>query len=170
MNTKKIFAISLSLTFLLIFAAKVSAQTVDGTYYDWTVYILDEPGSGKKCYMASFPKNSIGNHSAKREPYVLVTRFQKKRVEEVSVYSGYEYKLNADIFISIDGKQYRMFTKGDMAWAKTQEQDKEIIQRIINGKELRIRSESSKGAYAVDSYSLKGSSQAYKKIRELCEK
>lgn len=144
------------------------AQTVDGTYYDWTVFELNEPGRGKKCYIASFPKNSIGNYKNTREPYVLITRFKYKRVEEVSIYSGYEYKLNSDIYISIDGKQFRLFTKGDMAWAKTSHQDKDIIQQMLLGKELKVRSESSKGNYTVDAYSLKGITKAYKRMKDLC--
>lgn len=164
---KKLFIISL--LFLTIFTTKaIAQQKVDGTYYDWTVFELDEPGKGKICYIASFPKSSIGNHATKREPYVLITRFKNKSVEEVSVYSGYEYKLNSDIFVSIDGKQYRMFTKDDIAWAKTQEQDKEIIQRMLIGQEMKIRAESAKGTYSVETYSLKGVTRAYKRMKDLC--
>jgi len=167
MRIKKLFITSLILC--ISFGIKAFAQpTVDGTYYDWTVYELDEPGQGKLCYIASFPKKSIGNHTAKRDPYILITRFKNQRVEEVSIYSGYEYKLNSNIFVSIDGKQYRMFTKGDMAWAKTQEQDKEMIQRMLAGQELKTRGESSKGTYSVETYSLKGVTRAYKRMRDLC--
>jgi len=166
MKVKKLFIITL--LFLSIFATKSFAQKVDGTYYDWTVFELDEAGQGKKCYIASFPINSIGNHPEKREPYILITRFKNKKVEEVSIFSGYEYKLNSDIFVSVDGKQYRMFTKDDIAWAKNEEQDKEMIQRILKGQELRIRAESSKGTYSVETYSLKGVTRAYKRMKDLC--
>jgi len=162
----KIF--TLSLLFLIILGTKSFAQRVDGTYYDWTVFELDEAGKGKKCYIASFPKNSVGNYKGKREPYILITKFKNKKVEEVSVFSGYEYKLNSDIFVSVDGKQYRMFTKDDIAWAKTPEQDKEMIEKIIAGQEIKIRTESAKGAYSVDTYSLKGATKAYKRMRDLC--
>ena len=41
---------------------------------------------------------------------------------------------------------------------------------MLNGKILKIRSESSKTEYTVDEYSLKGMTRAYKRMRELCKK
>lgn len=166
MKMRKVFIVSL--VFLSLFGVEAFAQRVDGTYYDWTVFELDEAGEGKKCYIASFPKKSIGNHPIKREPYILITRFNDKKVEEVSIFSGYEYKLNSDIFVSIDGKQYRMFAKDDIAWAKNEEQDKEMIQKMLSGKEMKIRGESAKGTYSVETYSLKGVTRAYKRMKDLC--
>ena len=74
-----------------------------------------------------------------------------------------------DIYISIDGKQYTLFTKDDIAWAKNKEQDKEIITNLLNGYSLKIRAESSKSEYIVDEYSLKGLTRAYKRMKELCK-
>lgn len=154
---------------LLIFQKSFAAQTLDGIYYNWSVFVLDDPGEEKKCYIVSFPTKSIGNYKKEREPYILVTRFQKKQIEEVSVYSGFEYKIGGDIYLSIDGKQFTMFTKDDIAWAKNKEQDKEIISSLLDSFQLKIRSESSTTEYVVDEYSLKGLTRAYKRIKELCK-
>jgi hypothetical protein len=162
------------LVFFTIFISLISklpaAQMLDGVYYDWSVFVLDELGEEKKCYMVSFPKKSIGNYKKEREPYILVTRFAEKKVDEVSVYSGFEYKIGSDIYLSIDGKQFTMFTKEDIAWAKTKEIDKEIIMTMLDSATLKIRTESAKTEYTVDEYSLKGFIRAYKKMKELCEK
>ena len=159
-------------SFILIYfvANSVHAeQTLDGMYYDWSVFTLNDIGEEQKCYVVSFPKKSIGNYKNKREPYVLITKFKDKNVEEISIYSGFEYKIGSDIYISIDGKQYTLFTKDDIAWAKNKEQDKEIITNLLNGYSLKIRAESSKSEYVVDEYSLKGLTRAYKRMKELCK-
>ena len=144
-------------------------QTLDGIYYDWSVFTLTDLGEEQKCYVVSFPTKSIGNYKNAREPYILITKFKDKGVEEVSIYSGFEYKIGSDIYISIDGKQYTMFTKNDIAWAKNKQQDKEIISNLLNGYLLKVRAESSKSEYIVDEYSLKGLTRAYRRMRELCK-
>jgi len=63
-----------------------------------------------------------------------------------------------------------MFTKDDIAWARTSQDDKDIISLLVNGYKLKIRAESSKAEYTVDEYSLKGITRAYKRMEELCKK
>lgn len=156
---------------VLLFFSKISyaEQTLDGIYYDWYVFTLTDLGEEQKCYVVSFPKKSIGNYKKAREPYILITRFKDKGIEEVSLYSGFEYKLGSDIYLSIDGKQYTMFTKDDIAWAKNKNQDKELITNLLNGYLLKVRAESSKSEYVVDEYSLKGLTRAYRRMKELCK-
>jgi phage pi2 protein 07 len=153
----------------LFFSFNLLAQTLDGIYYDWSVFILDNAGEEKKCYIASFPKKSIGNFTKKREPYILITRFNEKKVEEISVYSGFEYKISGKVFIMIDEKQFILWTKEDVAWTKTKEEDKQIIKTLLNSTTLKIRAESSNMEYVVDDYSLKGFVRAYKRMKELCD-
>ncbi len=165
---------SIILLFFLIFIFSLqksfAQQTLDGIYYDWSVFVLDELGEEKKCYIASFPDKSIGNYKNSREPYILITRFQDMGNEEISIFSGFEYKIGSDIYISVDGKQFTLFTNGDMAWAKNKGQDKEIIESMLNGKSLKTRAESSHTEYVVDEYSLKGMTRAYRRMKELCKK
>ena len=165
---KKIFAYTLII--FSIFISAGFAGTLDGIYYDWSVFVLDNLGEEKKCYVVSFPKKSIGNYKKEREPYVLITRFRDKGIEEVSVYSGFEYKIGSDIYASIDGKQFRMFTDKDIAWAKAKTDDKDMIQAMLNGEIFKIRAESSTAEYVVDEYSLKGLTRAYRKMKDLCKK
>ena len=167
---KKLFLIGCAfIVAMLIAVGQANAQKVDGIYYDWKVFTLKEPGKAKKCYMASFPKNKIGNHKVERKPYVLITKYKGKKNEEVSIYSGYEYKINSEIYIVIDKEQHRMFTEDDIAWAKTIQEDKKMIQEMLKGDTMKIRGESSVGTYSVDEYSLRGVTKAYKRIKELCK-
>jgi len=160
----------LFLVFICSLQKSFAQQTLDGIYYDWSVFVLDNLGEEKKCYIASFPDKSIGNYKDNREPYILITKFQDRGNEEISIYSGFEYKISSDIYIAVDGKQFTLFTNGDMAWAKDKKEDKEIIESMLNGKTLKSRAESSHTEYVVDEYSLKGMTRAYRRMEELCKK
>ena len=146
-------------------------QSIDGTFYDWAALEFKENAEDeKKCYIVSFPIKKIGNYEGEREPYILITHFQERGTEEISIYNGYEYKLNSNIYIAIDNdSNYELFTKEELAWAKTPQLDKEIIQRMLKGNIIKVRGDSAKGSYTVDEYSLKGIARAYKRMRELCE-
>lgn len=164
------------LLFLALFLSKrvfandsATNVIVDGSYYDWNVYHIDDLSGEKKCYIASFAVKSIGNYKKERKPYIMIAYFTAKDAEEISIYADYDYKLKSSIYVGIDNKQYRMFTKGKMAWAKSQQEDKNIIKEIIQANEIKTRGETVTGEYTVDTYSSKGLARAYKKMKELCD-
>lgn len=147
-----------------------TSQIIDSSFYDWTVYEIQENElSYKKCYIVTHPKKSDTDHNGRQKPYLMITRFQKDRSEEVSIFAGFEYKLNSDIFLLIDNTQFKIFAKKDIAWAKTKGEDIAIIERMLRSGNLKVRSDSSIGTYAVDEYSLKGITRAYARMREVCK-
>lgn len=159
---------ALLLTFLL-FSNATFAQVIDSSFYGWTVYEIQENELDyKTCYIVSHPVKSDTSHNSREKPYLMITRFQKDRSEEVSVYGGFEYKLNSQIFMMIDKYQFKLRTKGDIAWNETKSQDVETIRNLLNGSAVNIRSDSAIGTYAIDEYSLKGITRAYARMREVC--
>lgn len=145
-----------------------SKVVVDGSFYDWNVYFIDDLSGEKKCYIASFLKKTIGNYKKERKPYIMIAYFKAKEKEEVSIFADYEYKLKSSIYIGIDNKQFRMFTKDKFAWAKSSEEDKNIISEMLKAKIIRVRGETITGEYTVDTYSTEGLSRAYNRMLELC--
>ncbi len=159
--------------FLMIFFYQkpALAQVVDSIFYNWTVYEYDDENEdeGKKCYIVSFAKNSISSHTAKRSPHLIITRFAKSRTEEISVYAGYEYKINSNAYILINQNQYKLFTDGEAAWFRNNIDDKIIIQKMLETDIIRFRSDSAIGTYAVDEYYMRGITRAYSRMKELCK-
>lgn len=157
-------------TLLLLFSQAARAQVIDSTFYRWSVYEIQENElEHKKCYITSYPNKIETNHNTRARPWIMITRYQKDRSEEVSVYGGYVYKLNSEIFLMIDNKLLKMKAKRDFAWAHTRSDDIAIIQTMLRGGVLRIRSNSAIGTYAVDEYSLKGMPRAYARMKEICK-
>lgn len=167
-NMKKVI-FYLMLIFLI--NKPVFAQVVDSTSFNWLVYEIPDPEDSefKLCYMVAHPISSDTDHNSRKKPYLMITRFQKTRSEEISIYGGYEFKLNSNIFLLIDSYQFRLKTKSEIAWAKTKQEDINIIQTLLNASRVRVRSDSAVGTYAIDEYSLKGIVKAYGRIRNICQ-
>ncbi len=146
------------------------SQVLDSSFYHWRVYEMQENElEDKKCYIISHPIKSDSNHNSRQKPYIMITRFQKDRSEEFSVFSGYEYKLNSQIFALVDDYQFKLYAKKDIAWMLTKEDDAQIISTALNAAVAKVRSDSSVGTYGVDEYSLKGITRAYARMKEICK-
>jgi hypothetical protein len=159
------------LTILLIFLPifNLQAQILDSNFYNWKIYeIADEDPDFKKCYIVNSPLKSDTNDTSRKKPYIMITRFQKDRIEEISVFGGFDFKINSHIFFLVDSNQFRLKTKSDYAWAKTRADDIRIIETMLYSSSVKIRSDSAIGTYAVDEYSLKGIAKAFKRMREIC--
>lgn len=146
------------------------SQVIDSSFYQWRVYEIQENElEYKKCYIVAHPIKSDTDHNSRQKPYLMITRFQKDRNEEVSIFSGFEYKLNSQVFISIDDAQFKLLVKKDIAWAKNKSDDVAIIATMLNSGGMKVRSDSAIGTYAVDQYSLKGITRAYARMKEICK-
>ena len=100
--TTKVFL--LTLLFVIFFSQNSQAQIVDSSFYRWKVYEIQEDElSPKQCYIVSHPIKSESDQVSRKKPYFMIARFQRQRNEEVSVYGGFEYKLNRSPFI-IEGR------------------------------------------------------------------
>jgi len=149
----------------------VNAQTLDSNFYNWKIYeITDENDLDfKKCYIVSYPENSDTNDTARKQPFLMITRYQRERSEEVSVFGGFDYKINSYLLLLIDNQQFRLKTKIDFAWAKTRADDIRIIETLLNSRSAKIRSDSAIGTFAIDEYNLKGIAKAYKRMKQICK-
>ena len=142
---------------------------VDSIYYDWIVYRSLDKEEEKKCYMATFAKEKSGNYKKNRQPYIMIAIFKSKNTEEISIDCGYKFKIKSNIFLGLDNKQFRLMTEEDKAWASNSEEDKMIIEELLNAEVIKVKGETISGEYTIDTYSNKGISRAYNKIQELCK-
>lgn len=152
-----------------LFIPNAQSQILDSRLYDWEIYeYKNDNEEFKKCYIVNYPINSDTNDTARQRPYIMITRYQRNRFEEVSIYGGFDYKLNSHIHMMVDNIQFHLKTKNDMAWTENKFEDIRIIETILNSSIIKVRSDSAVGSYAVDEYRLKGINKAYKRMREIC--
>ena len=160
-------------TFFL-FSRSAFPQVIDSMYYGWVVYEYNEENSeigkdDKRCYIVATPHKTNSSYTAARNPYISITRYEGSRSEEINVHAGYEYKISSDVYMLIGNQQKQLYTNEDSAWAKNDYEDKEIIQLMLSSDNIKIRSDSSTGNYAVDEYQTKGLVRAYARMKELCK-
>ena len=90
------------------------------------------------------------------------------QVSVIQVEAGYNYKLNKDIIIKIDSKNYKFYTTEDaldFAWT---DDDAKVISAMKKGLKLVITGESSRGTITNDTYTLKGFTSAFDQLAENC--
>ena len=160
--------VALLLAFVPLSAAAQSPQFL-GTYRDWNVYKFTD-GDQTICYIASEPKKQEGNYTGRDRPALLVTRRPGSRVvDEVSVQPGYSYLDGSQVEVEVDDNQeFELFTRGEHAWTKSEQADKDLIQAMRGGSDMTVRGTSIKETFSLDTYSLLGFTAAYEAMTEAC--
>ena len=156
------------ITLLIIFiSSHANAGKLETVFDDWHVLSTTQ-NEEQLCYIASIPKKQQGNYKKKGEAFLLVSLF-KDRNPEVSISSGYPYKDGSSVKFDIDKTKYSLKElQGERAWAKNENDDKEIILAMKKSNMLFAKGTSDDGTYSIDSYSLKGFSKAFAKMQSLC--
>lgn len=139
-----------------------------GAYGDWSAHAFDDNGH-KVCFMSSQPKKDEGKYSKRGEIFAFITHWSGDNAKNVfSVSAGYTYMSGSDVTVTIDSKSFTLFSKGEMAWTKDQDTDNAITDALMKGSKMVIKGTSSRGTRTTDTYSLKGSTDAYRAISSQC--
>ena len=136
---------------------------------DWSVYEVTD-SRGRICYLASEPTAQSGNYSRRDPPAVLVARLPgNPPSEEVSVQPGYSYRKNSSVDLKVDGRPFKLFTDGEHAWTRTNDEDRSLIEAMKRGVSMTVRGTSIRDTYSLDTYSLNGFTAAYEAMRAACK-
>lgn len=156
---------------LAVFAAAspAAAQAPDliGAYGSWEAYSYTAD-SGKVCFMSAAPDTQSSSvPSARRgEARVFITHWAGEGARNViSLQAGYPLRAKSVSF-AIDGKTFQLFSEGEKAWSAGE--DDAIAAALSKGSVLTVKGTSTRGTETKDTYSLKGSGEAYKATRKAC--
>lgn len=155
----------------LLAAPPALAQTPEllASHRDWTVYLVDGE-RGKVCYIASEPKKQEGNYAKRGSPAVMVALLPGEPAsEQVSVQPGYAYRKGSDVEVAIGARKFGLFTQGEHAWARTEADDKALIDTMRKAGTMSVRGTSVRDTFSVDTYSLGGFGAAYDAMRNACK-
>lgn len=157
----------MTLSVSMVLAPPAFAQQLVASYESWRVFTVQQDGN-TVCYIASMPTKQEGSFSKRGDPYVIVTN-KHRSLEEVSVSSGYPYKEREDTILAFGQTRFPLFIKGELAWAYDEAADKNIVKAMIRNNEMQVLGTSWKGTKSVDTYSLRGFTQAHRHMKGLCE-
>lgn len=151
-------------------ASLAAEPTSLGNFGDWKAYTYKQADT-KVCYAAAQPKASKSTKSVKRDPvFFIVTNMPGRKIKgEVSTIIGYPFKEASTVEVKVDDAAFKLFTKGDGAWAESSDMEKQIVTAMKGGKSLSVKGTSWKGTQTTDTYSLSGISAAMAKIDSACK-
>jgi hypothetical protein len=159
--------IFISLLTNFLFFSPATAQELQARFQDWSVF-KTERGDKTICYMASTPIKSEGNFDKRGEPFFLVTNVDNDS-DEISTSSGFIYNKTSNVEVNFGNKKYYLFPYKTIAWANDKNDDADIIKEMQNSPEMLVSGVARDGKIAIDTYSMIGFAQGYKKIKELCQ-
>ena len=165
MKFLKLALILINCTFLTF--SKGYSQELQARFQDWSVF-KTERGDKVVCYIASTPIKSEGNFDKRGEPFFLVTNIEND-ADEISTSSGFIYNKNSNVELTFGIKKYYLFPYKTVSWANDKNDDADIIKEMQNNAEMIVNGVARDGKIAVDTYSLIGFVNSYKKLKEICQ-
>lgn len=169
MFTRTIF---LSLTFMVGFffssQAVAAEPKIIGEFGAWQAFEFMENGN-KVCYMASKPTTAKGDYTSRGDIFALITHRPAEGTKDVFSYiTGYTYQSGEDVSVTIGNESFTLFTQDDTAWTPDAETDARLARAIQKGARMVVKGRSSRGTLTTDTFSLRGSTAAYRKISDAC--
>ena len=162
-----LFALTLGMAAVFPVASQAQEAELVGRFGDWDAYTRGTAGS-RFCYMVSKPKEA-SLRSRRGEIFFLVWhRPDQKEFDVVQVDIGYPFKDRSEAVIRIGGDSWSLFTRDESAWAYKPADDKALVAALRKGSRLTVKGVSTRNNPTTDSYSLKGTSTAYKAIGKAC--
>ena len=139
-----------------------------GRYNDWRVYTEGE-GRDLVCFAAVEANDKAPKSVDHGEVVFYVTAWKSgAAVNQPSLRVGYALRKDIAPAAIIGRDRFAMYASGSEAFVKD-DRDRELVEALKHGSELRIEAASVKDARTAYHFSLKGSKDAIDKARALCK-
>jgi hypothetical protein len=146
--------------------------TLIGQFGTWGAYSAT-PNGKKVCFALAKPSSSKTNPPNRpRDPaYAFVsTRPAEKVTNEVSVMIGYTLKPGSESTLEVGGASYAMYTQGDGLWIKNAAEEERMVDAMRKAADVTVKGMSAKGTETIDTFSMKGLTQALDKLAQDCRR
>jgi hypothetical protein len=144
--------------------------TLLGQYGDWGAYTAS-PGGKKVCFALAKPQKAVTDPPGRSrdQPYFFISTRPSENVRnEVSVIVGYPHRPGTDATAEIGAAKYPMYTQNDGAWIKNPADEARMIDDLRKSGDMVVKGVSARGTNTIDTYSLKGISQALDRAAQEC--
>lgn len=153
-------------------AAGNAEPSLIGQFGTWGAYTAT-PNGKKVCFALAKPASSKTNPPNRpRDPsYAFIsTRPAEKVSNEVSIMIGYTLKPGSEGSLEIGGSRFAMYSQGDGLWIKNAAEEDRLVDALRKGADAVVKGVSAKGTETIDSFPLKGLSQALDKLGQECRR
>ena len=157
-----------ALAALIVAGTSANAETkLLGKFAGWDA-AASGVGKSRTCYISSLPGKTRGKIKRRAEASLTIAHWPlRKRFNEITVVAGYRLKKKSEVAVSIGGAAFRLFTKGQRAWAYAGD-DAKLVRAMKAGASMNVSGVSARGRRIIDTYSLKGITKALAAIGKAC--
>ena len=162
--------VATAVTLMLAAAGIASAQspTRIQQFKAWGAYSYKASG-GTVCYVLSVPTAKEPANVDHGDIFFIVSQRPGQNISyEPQAMMGYPMKENSKVNVTIDDKNFVMFTKEKAAWVENAAEEPALVAAMKSGKTMTVKAQSRRGTVTSYSYSLQGISAALKQI-ESCK-
>ena len=149
-----------------------SEPSLIGQFGTWGAYTAT-PNGKKVCFALAKPGSSKTNPPNRpRDPsYAFISSRPGEKVSnEVSIMIGYTLKPGSEGSVEVGGARYAMYTQGDGLWIKNAAEEDRLVDALRKGADAVVKGTSAKGTETIDTFPLKGLSQALDKLAQECRR
>lgn len=131
----------------------------------WGAYSYKDAKAGKICYILSIPTAKEPADRDHGDVFFLVS--QKPNGGEgfePQVEVGYPLKDDSTVTVTVDGKKFDMFVKGNNAWLKDLASEPKLVAAMQAGSRMKVTGQSRRGTITSYTYSLSGVTAALSEV------
>jgi hypothetical protein len=142
-----------------------------GQFGDWSAFTAS-PGGKKICFALAKPSSSETKppNRPRNPAYMFITtRPGDKVTNEVYIQLGYPARSFSETTVEVGSTSFVLYTQQDGAWIKNATEEARLVESMKDGQAALVKGQSARGAESVDTFSLKGISQALDKIAQECQ-
>ncbi|KAA0969707.1 hypothetical protein FPY71_14410 [Aureimonas fodinaquatilis] len=151
---------------VVLSAAAAFAQTPSSVeqFNDWGVYSYKKDG-GNVCYALSIPKTREPASVNHGDIFFLVSpKPGQNGAYEPQVVMGYALRDQSKVTVTVDGRKFSLFTRGESAWVENPAEEPQLVQAMRNGRAMQVDGVSQRGTNTKYSYSLAGVTAAINSV------
>ncbi|KXG85480.1 invasion associated locus B family protein [Agrobacterium bohemicum] len=134
----------------------------------WGAYSY-KSGKSTVCYVLSIPTTKEPASVDHGDIFFIVSQRPGQNISyEPQAMVGYSLRESSKVNVTIDSKNFVMFTKDKAAWVENAAEEPALVAAMKVGKSMTVKATSARGTATSYSYSLSGISAALKQI-ESCK-
>ena len=142
---------------------------------DWSVFVAGE-GNAKVCWIVSQPTATRAIRGGKDvkvrrgDIFLMVAvRPADKVTNEVSFLSGYPFKGDSNVAVTVGSENFTLFTDNENAWTRSPTEDNSLAAAFRRGSTATVKGVSRRGTTTIDTFSLSGFTAALKSASGRCK-
>lgn len=145
--------------------AMAQSATKIGQHNAWGTYSY-QAANGKVCYVLTVPTDKQPEAVDHGDMFFFVSQRPGQAVSfEPQFIAGYNMKDGSKVSVSVDAKQFTMFTKGKSAWVENAAEEPVLIAAMKSGVDMKVQAQSGRGTKTSYIFSLKGITAALESIK-----